>query len=270
MMKDKKKRFILILSLVMAVSMAMTACADKDDDDDDDDSSSRKSKISASSSDGESSSDDDDLSSIAVSIIDESSTAGGDDESSDSETQTTTTTTTTTTAAVTDPPDESSGVTTQITDDSSKTTETTTKKPSGGTEVAAGDEGQPVINFFKSLENNDEKMFVNIFPKGMADVLNNYADENHLFQSFRDSLVEDYGDKFTIDVKITQKEEMTAEELSEMNENLKKYFNVELNIAEGYSISADATIHGNGKDDDDTFNTYVGKVDGKWVMLNLF
>lgn len=265
MMKDKKKRFALILSLVMAVSMAMTACADKEDDDDDDDSSSRKSKISASSSEGESSSDDDDLSSIAVSIIDDSSTAGGADESSDSETQTTTTT-----AAVTDPPDESSGVITQITDDSSKTTETTTKKPSGGTEVAAGDEGQPVINFFKSLENNDEKMFVNNFPKGMADVLNNYADENHLFQSFRDSLVEDYGDKFTIDVKITQKEEMTAEELSEMNENLKKYFNVELNIAEGYSISADATIHGNGKDDDDTFNTYVGKVDGKWVMLNLF
>lgn len=33
----KKKRFALVLSLVMAVSMGMTACGDSDDDDDDED-----------------------------------------------------------------------------------------------------------------------------------------------------------------------------------------------------------------------------------------
>ena len=35
-MKNTKKRFALILSLIMAVSMAMTACSLSDDDDDDD------------------------------------------------------------------------------------------------------------------------------------------------------------------------------------------------------------------------------------------
>ena len=258
----KKKKLALVMSLVMAVSMAVTACADEDDEDDDD-SSSKKSSISVSSSESEASSDND--SSTAIDENDES----GDDTSSEAET---TATTTTTTAAQTEPldnGDSSSTVTTLITDDSSKVT-TTTADTIGSTELTAGDEGQPVIDFFKAMENNDEKLFEKAFPKGMTDVLNNYANEKHLFQAFRDSLVEDYGDNFTIDVKITQKEEMTAEELSEMNESLKKYYSLELNIAEGYSISADATIHGNGKDDDDTLYTYVGKVDGKWVMLNLF
>lgn len=266
-MKNKKKKLALVMSLVMAVSMAMTACADKDDDDDDDDSSSKKSRISVSSSESEASSDD--LSSIAVSIIDDSSTAGGTDESSDSETETTTTTAATT-AAVTDPPDESSDVTTQITDDSPKMTVTTAKKPTGGKEIEAGEEGQPIIDFFKSLEKNDEKMFENAFPKGMTDVLSNYANEQNLFFAFRDSLARDYGDNFTVDVKITGKEKMTAEEISEMKESLKKFYEKEIDITEGYSMTADASIHGNGKDDEDTMYTYVGKIDGKWVMLNLF
>ena len=263
-MKNGKKKFALVLSLVMAVSMAMTACSlsDDDDDDDDDDSSSKKSIFVSSDKDEDSSSDDDDESSDA---------AGEDDESSSEET-----TTTTTKAPEPEPepePTENTTTTTQAALPEPDETVTTTKKSISNVAVSGNyePEEQPVVDFFKALEENNKQKFDAVFPQGLLDVFSKaLADEKGFFDYFREELSEEYGESFTIGIKIAEKEKMTPEETEQLNEELKNNFNLDTKIDEAYSIGCDATINGNGKSDDDTLYVYVGKVDGDWKLLNLF
>ena len=262
-MKNGKKKFALVLSLVMAVSMAMTACSlsDDDDDDDDDDSSSKKSIFVSSDKDEDSSSDDDDESSDA---------AGEDDESSSEET-----TTTTTKAPEPEPepePTENTTTTTQAALPEPDETVTTTKKSISNVAVSGNyePEEQPVVDFFKALEENDKQKFENAVSKELLDTFSEFSGEESFFDYFRQELVEEFGDSFTIDVTKIEKEKLTDIELEEIKVNFKESFFKDINVTEAYYLSCEATIHSGDESESDTMNVYVGKVDGSWKLLNLF
>lgn len=278
----------IIMAAAMAVIMAFTACGNGE-------SSSDKSKADSSTSDsssesltGSDSKDGSEASGNSSQSEDGSSgsssgavtTTTDDSEAGTADTALSTTAKTddatvsatgkdaavTTTAAAQKTTDTDKITTTAA---EKKTTSKTSKKEAKA--IAAGEEAEPVYNFFKALEINDSKMFEEIFPDGLVEKLGEEnGGKDYLFSSFRDSLVEDYGDGFTFDVKITEKETMTDDMKSEMEKTLKDYFNVKTDISEGYMVTAAVTINSDSRKEDDTFKVLVGNVGEKWVILNLF
>ena len=269
----------IIMAAAMAVIMAFTACGNSE-------SSSDKSKADSSTSDsssesltGSDSKDGSEASENSSQSGDGSSGGSGGDTTTtttaDGQEPTQTTTSATTDSDVTEPADTKTTTVTKSDDGqaknttASKATVKTSKKEAKA--IAAGEEAEPVYNFFKALEINDSKMFEEIFPDGLYEKLGEEnGGKDYLFSNFRDSLVEDYGDGFTFDVIITEKETMTDDMISEMEKTLKDFFNVKTDISEGYMVTAAVTINSDSRKEDDTFKVLVGNGGKKWVILNLF
>lgn len=268
-MKDTKKRLAFILSLVMAVSMVLTGCDDKDE------SSSKKKKKS-------------DSSSVSSSVIDESSSTGDDDQDSnkdsssedvipgsvtepvvDSEPEKTTTNTTTTKKVTDDSePDEYPIDYPPDIDDPSLTT-TTTKKAVSLPADEIGDEAQPIMDFFDGIENGDMKLFEKSICPQMVKSLKDKGSWANSMDIFTEQYKNQFGDDYKIDVVLTGKTKYTDEEVENFNKEFEYDFGENPDIKEIYDINMKATIKGSKDSDSDESHVIVGRIGEKWYIFDL-
>ena len=257
-MKDTKKISALILSLIMAFSMALTACSDED-------SSSKKNKSKESSSYSSSAVDDssDKETDSKVTEADDSS------ESGDTATTTTTAETTTTTTAESDEPDTKTETAPPDSSQPDDTTTTTTaeKKPVGKDPKAETPEEQPVYDFFSALQMCDMKKLEG----SLAPELVEYFKENGMWENaeknIKEGYAKQYGEDFTISLSIDNKYRLKDEDIKEFKEKFKKDYGKDIDIKEAYDINITATISGSKDSNTAPADTKVGLIGGKWYML---
>ena len=261
-MKNTRKKFALVISLVMAVSMAMTACSLGDDDDDDDDDSSSKKSISVSSDKDDDSSSDD-----------ESSKSGDDPSADDSSSEDTTTTTK---AAEPEPlpePAENTTTTQAAEPEVPDATTTTTKAIAIDLPATSGEEEEPVKNLLLAMETGKGEYFKKCLCKAMTDAVdqaygNDYYD---LFaQNMHDELAADYGENFKTTYTVVSKKEMSNDDIADFQDRLATNYGSSAKVEGGYILNVTATITYDGGTEDDNLDLSVGKVDGTWALLDLF
>ena len=291
-MKDKRKRFALILSLTMAASMALTACADSDDSDDD--SSSKKSKDSSSSVSVSSAADDSSLADTDSSSTDAmgGEESSGGDTSSDGDTAATTTTTTTaatdnssktttksddtkttTTAPKSDPDDSTVSYDPEIDDPDYKVTtkaDPVLKAEDEITDKNVTAEQKPIYDFFMGLQDGDMKKVENSMPAKLVEALMDMGTWTEMKETIHSSLESRYGSDFKIRLYSSGKRKLTDAEIKEVTGKSKDYYNVDMKIDKAYFISINATIKGSEGSDTDEDDMAVGLVDGKWVIIDMF
>lgn len=97
----------------------------------------------------------------------------------------------------------------------------------------------------------------------LIDYYDDYCDELH------DTYEYAYGDDWTLDIKIKKTTELKNSDLRDYEETIEYYFDVEVEIDEGYSIKYTGCF--DGEDDSDKYNgeSVVLKINGKWVISNV-
>ena len=266
-MKNKRRSLAVILSLVMAASMALTACSDKDDDE----SSSKKSKdssssvsVSSSEADSDSSSDsnsdssvaDDDKSSDAAddSKPDDMAEAGSNDDESSEYTYDP------------EPEPDDPGIVVIEPDSSESEPDTTT------TATAAGEispEEKPIYDMFEAMETGDLTKYENVLPDEIIKV---FKDNNSwdILSQLTKQTKESYGDDCKITVSIKGKTELTDSDIEDYKNKYLNGYGIDLNIEKGYLLNIKAKVSGSIGSQEDEDSLGVGYVNGRWVLLDLF
>lgn len=96
----------------------------------------------------------------------------------------------------------------------------------------------------------------------MIDYFDEYCDDLH------DAYEEAYGDDWTLDVEIKKLTELKSSDLRDFEETIEYYFDIEVEIEEGYRIKY--TGYFDGEDDSDKYKgeSVVVKINGEWVISN--
>lgn len=84
----------------------------------------------------------------------------------------------------------------------------------------------------------------------------------------RDDFEDEYGEDWSIDVEITKTKELKNSDLKDYEEILEEYYDIEVDIEEGYTVKVKITIEGEDGDDKERGEFTVLKINGKWVLTN--
>lgn len=129
---------------------------------------------------------------------------------------------------------------------------------------------KPVENYFKGIQNANQKKYASAFTEDLADDLEDMIDDDYdddfedfLDDDILDELEDDYGKNIKFKVKFGEKEELKNREIRSLEKLL------DVDIKKGYELELEVTVK--GKKDKDTldYTAYVGKIKGEgWKLLS--
>lgn len=136
---------------------------------------------------------------------------------------------------------------------------------------------QPIENYVRAINKGDGKALEKCFPdfqveyysKKDDDYLDEYAEE------LNEDMQDDFGEDFKISYKVNEKEELDEDDIESYTSKLENYTDdkeTEIKLTEGYKIKTTFKVKGSEVDsgNDEEKATYiVGKVNGKWVILDM-
>ena len=140
---------------------------------------------------------------------------------------------------------------------------------SGGPFAPASSYTDPVDSFMEGMEQQDGRKIMEAFSEGTIRAMEeesgySEAEIAEMFEEEYLSSLEEYGD-FTIDYEIAEEEDLSAEDIAEIQEEF-DYAGVNEEIQEGKALGVYMTIEVDGESDEDDMLLHVIKIDGEWYL----
>ena len=140
---------------------------------------------------------------------------------------------------------------------------------SGGPFAPASSYTDPVDSFMEGMEQQDGRKIMEAFSEGTIRAMEeesgySEAEIAEMFEEEYLSSLEEYGD-FTIDYEIAEEEDLSAEDIAEIQEEF-DYAGVNEEIQEGKALGIYMTIEVDGESDEDDMLLHVIKIDGEWYL----
>jgi len=135
---------------------------------------------------------------------------------------------------------------------------------SGNKEIP--DYEKPVANMFRGMQDKDVDAYISAFPKfmGLADYFN---------QEYMDYLVEtlekDYGTDIKIKYDVSDKKEISEENIKEMEASIVELYSTTVDIKSGYQLDVEAHITGSEGTDTESSKVDVYQIDNQWYIIGL-
>ena len=137
---------------------------------------------------------------------------------------------------------------------------------------------QPIENYVRAINNGDGKVLKKCFPDFQAEYFaqgdDDYFDE--YAEDLNGDMQDNFGEDFKVSYKVEEKEELDEDDIESYTSRLEKYTEddeeTEVKLTEGYKIKTTLKVKGSEVDsgNDEEKATYiVGKVNGKWVILDM-
>lgn len=127
---------------------------------------------------------------------------------------------------------------------------------------------EPVKSFIEGMSEANSEKFLNAFPEFLSKYMKQSFTNDSLNEILEDAK-EEYGEDLKMTYKIADKKELSEEELKQQKENLKENYGQEVSIEEGYKLTVEITTKGNKKEETDSDEFLVYKIDGKWCLIEL-
>ncbi len=98
--------------------------------------------------------------------------------------------------------------------------------------------------------------------ENIIDKYDDYCDDN------RDDCEDEYGDDWTLDIEITKTKELKNSDLKDYEDTIENYYDIEVDIEEGFTVKFKYTLEGEDGDDKGRAEVDVLKINGKWVLAD--
>lgn len=142
------------------------------------------------------------------------------------------------------------------------------KKSNNEQEIAVSSFEIPIKNIVEGLSEANAGKFLSAFPSFMSEPMKNIFTDEYL-QGTLDETKEEFGDNLKMAYNVTKKEEIDADELREMEEEIKNNFDKEITIEEGYIVDVEITTKGDLKEEKEDSSFEIYKIAGSWYIMNL-
>ena len=116
--------------------------------------------------------------------------------------------------------------------------------------------------------------FMTADPEKARDILPsfviNYKPEKYTKEKYAENLKREkghFGDDMVASYVLKEKKHLSKEELSELNDEIHKYFNTSDNASDCYMLDGTITLKGSLGEDPDPIGMYYCKYDGTWYLV---
>ena len=125
----------------------------------------------------------------------------------------------------------------------------------------------PIEAYFKTMETGSAKEAKKCFCEAEIKKNEDYYDK--LADNLNEMAEDEFGENVRITYKIKDKDKLDDDDLENYSDRLQsRCDDDDLEVTEGYKIKVKAKIKGDDDEEEETETFYVGKVDGKWVVLD--
>ena len=122
-------------------------------------------------------------------------------------------------------------------------------------------------SYIKGITTPDVEIIKDIFPPFYIKFAESNLTKENL-QASLDLAKEEYGDDLKVTYNITKTIKLTEEELKEVNETMKTYYNADTEATECYKYEGTITFKGSKSEDSDPIsNMGYCKFDGSWYLI---
>ena len=127
---------------------------------------------------------------------------------------------------------------------------------------------EPVKNLVEGLAEANADKFLKAFPSYVSEYMEDIFTDEYLQSTLKEA-ESDYGANIKMSYKVTNKEDLSEEDMSQMEKEVKENFDKQIDITKGYMLDVEVTTKGDNSEDTETdiFNVY--EVDGNWYILDL-
>lgn len=125
---------------------------------------------------------------------------------------------------------------------------------------------EPIKNFVEGLEAANSEKFLKAFPEFLAEYMADSITDEDLKDMLADA-EEEYGANIKMSYKVTDKTEISEEDLKEMQEEMATYYDEEVTVSKGYELEVEITTKGDDSEETETDTLEVYELDGKWCIL---
>lgn len=127
---------------------------------------------------------------------------------------------------------------------------------------------EPIKNLVEGLSEANAEKFLKAFPSYVGEYMENIFTDEYLKSTLQEA-ESDFGANIKMSYKVTNKEDISEEDMKQMEEEVKENFDKEIDITKGYTLDVEITTKGDNTEDkeEDIFNVY--EVDGNWYILDL-
>lgn len=127
---------------------------------------------------------------------------------------------------------------------------------------------EPVKNYIEGMEEANAEKFLKAFPEFITEYMKDIFTDEMLEEALVE-LEDEYGKNLEMNFEIKGKEEVSEDELTEQEEDIKTNYDEEVDITKGYELQIDLTIKGDDSEETDTDTLTVYEIDGKWCIIDL-
>jgi len=131
---------------------------------------------------------------------------------------------------------------------------------------------RPIKNYFDGLSRADSKIMFKALPDFARKELlkeKSYREYDKSLKTIIDDMKEEYGDNFKIKYKIIAKESIDNTDLESVANEFKKTYNTSVDITEGYKLKVDITTKGSKKEETNSLDFFVYKINNVWSLKEL-
>ena len=131
----------------------------------------------------------------------------------------------------------------------------------------------PIEGYFKAMETGSEKEVKKVFceaeiKKKIEENGDDYFKERA--EDLNEMMEDEYGENLKVTYKVKDKDKLDDDDLEEYSQQMQRRCDDDdLEVTEGYKVKIEAKIKGDEGDDKNSITYYVGKVDGKWIILDI-
>ncbi|MBR2240771.1 MAG: hypothetical protein IJ890_05280 [Clostridia bacterium] len=126
---------------------------------------------------------------------------------------------------------------------------------------------EPIKNAIEGLTEGNSEKFLKAYPDFISETIKDvYTNEN--IGVMLEYMKEEYGDGLNVTYEITEKEEISSDDLSKVEENLKLRYDKEISITKGYVLNVNMNTKGADKEEKENEKYKVYEIDGNWYLLD--
>lgn len=127
---------------------------------------------------------------------------------------------------------------------------------------------QPIKNFLEGIEEGNIDKFLSSFPDYLAELLKENISEEDLQEMLKNE-IKSYGDNVKYSYNITEKKELSQDNLKNLQSKIKSNMDKEVNVTNGYELKVEIITKGDKDEQKDLETLQVYEIDGKWCLTSL-
>lgn len=136
------------------------------------------------------------------------------------------------------------------------------------------DKTEVIDRYFSSIDNGDFDGYLSTMIAPMAEDYRSTAkemgisDEDAMDELYSD-YIEGFGEGYTVTVEFGAEAEMSSAEIKSSENTLYQAYGKNYDIKEAYRVAVNVTFKGTKAEETQDMYVYVGKIKGKWYILNI-